>query len=166
VNFPTPLLDVGNTFTVNCWIKPTSNTRQTIVSNGYPYQTNKGFFMTCPGNISTDFFISLGQDQKIAVSNTGMITNGNWQMVTARVNGASELIKLYVNGGEVTYATQTDANITLQYDTGVFTTGCRNGVAGDDRLYSNFACLQIYNRALSAAEITQNFNAQKIRFGL
>jgi hypothetical protein len=160
------LLNVGNTFTINCWIKPTVNTRQTIVSNGYPYSTNKGFFMTCPGNNPTDLFISLGQDQKLAVSGTGMITTGAWQMVTARVNGASELIKLYVNGVETTYSSQTDANITLQYDTGVFTTGCRNGVAADDRLYSNFATLQIYNRALSATEIQQNYNAQKIRFGL
>jgi hypothetical protein len=162
----TSLLNVGNTFTVNCWIKPTANTRQTIVSNGYPYSTNKGFFMACPGNNSTDLFISLGQDQKLAVSNTGMVTTGAWQMVTARVNGASELIKLYINGVEVTYSTQTDANITLQYDTGVFTTGCRNGVAADDRLYSNFATLQIYNRALSTTEITQNYNYFKGRFGL
>ena len=87
-------------------------------------------------------------------------------MVTARVNGASELIKLYVNGVETTYSSQTDADITLQYDTGVFTTGCRNGVAANDRLYSNFATLQIYNRALSTAEITQNYNSQKGRFGL
>ena len=160
------LLNVGNTFTVNCWIKPTANLRQTIVSDGYPYQTNKGFFMTCPGNNQTDFFISLGQDQKIATSGMGMITTGAWQMVTARVNGASELIKLYVNGVETTYSVQTDANITLQYDTGVFTTGCRNGVAADDRLYSNFATLQIYNRALSTAEIIQNYNYFKGRFGL
>jgi len=160
------LLNVGNTFTINCWIKPTANTRQNIVSNGYPYQTNKGFFMTCPGNNATDLFISLGQDQKVAVSNTGMVTTGAWQMVTARVNGASELIKLYINGAEVTYSVQNDANITLQYDTGVFTTGCRNGSPAEDRLYSNFSTLQIYNRALSPAEIQQNFNAQKTRFGL
>lgn len=160
------LLNVSNTFTINCWIKPTSNIRQTIVSNGYPYQTNKGFFMTCPGNNSTDFFISLGQDQKIAVSGTGMITTGVWQMVTACVNGASELIKLYVNGIETTYSAQTDANITLQYDTGVFTTGCRNGTPGSDSLYSNFTTLQIYNKALSATEVRQNFNAQRNRFNL
>jgi hypothetical protein len=162
----TSLLNVGNTFTVNCWIKPTANTRQTIVSNGYPYSTNKGFFMVCPGNNATELFISLGQDQKFAISGTGMITTGAWQMVTARVNGASELIKLYVNGVETTYSSQTDADITLQYDTGVFTTGCRNGVAASDRLYSNFATLQIYNRALSTTEITQNYNFFKGRFGL
>jgi hypothetical protein len=31
---------------------------------------------------------------------------------------------------------------------------------------SNVAISRIYNRALSAAEITQNFDAQKERFGL
>ena len=164
VSYPS-LLNVGNTFTVNCWIKPTSKTRQTIVSDGYTYTINKGFFITCPGNNANDFFISLGQDQKIAISNIGAVTTGIWQMITARVNGASELIKLYVNGIETSYRTQTNADIILEYNTGVFTTGIRNGNSGD-MLNSNIGGLQIYNRALSATEILQNYNATKTRFGL
>ena len=159
------LLNVGNTFTVNFWIKPTSKTRQTIFSNGYPYQPNKGFFITCPGNVATEFFISLGNDQKYTTSNIGALTTGTWQMVTVRVNGASELMKLYVNSIETSYQAQMDANITVQYNTGVFVTGINNSFSGDV-LESDIGVLQIYNRALSQTEITQNFNAQKDRFGL
>ncbi len=159
------LLNVGNTFTVNFWIKPTSKTRQTIFSDGYPYQPNKGFFITCPGNVATEFFISLGNDQKYTTSNIGALTTGTWQMVTVRVNGASELMKLYVNSIETSYQAQMDANITVQYDTGVFVTGINNNFSGDV-LESDIGVLQIYNRALSTTEITQNYNAQKARFGL
>ena len=161
------LLNIGNTFTLNFYIKPTTRTRQTIFSNGYPYSANKGFFMCCPGNNPTDMFLSLGQDQKIAISSTGAITNNVIQMVTAVANGSSSLIKLYKNGVEVSsYSLQTDANITLQYDTGVFVTGQRNTGVGVDTLNSNVYNLSIYNRALSQTEITQNFNATRGRFGI
>ena len=33
-------------------------------------------------------------------------------------------------------------------------------------MYGNFYLAQIYNRALTAAEVTQNYNALKSRFGL
>jgi hypothetical protein len=35
-----------------------------------------------------------------------------------------------------------------------------------DKAPNNMAAFRIYNRTLSAAEITQNYNAQKNRFGL
>jgi hypothetical protein len=162
IQYPS-LLNLGNVFTINFWIKPTSNTRQTIVSNGYPYLANKGFFFTCPGNSSTDMFLSLGNDQKSVQSNTGAITTGVVQMVTAVANGAGGLMKLYVNGTEVSYAVQQNADISLQYDSGIFVTGKRDTTTSD-YLSSNLYALQIYNRALSATEVSQNYEAQKSKF--
>jgi len=162
IQYPS-LLNLGNVFTINFWIKPTSNTRQTIVSNGYPYLANKGFFFTCPGNSSTDMFLSLGNDQKQVQSNTGAITTGVVQMVTAVANGAGGLMKLYVNGTEVSYAVQQNADISLQYDSGIFVTGKRDTTTSD-YLSSNLYALQIYNRALSATEVSQNYEAQKSKF--
>jgi hypothetical protein len=162
IQYPS-LLNLGNVFTINFWIKPTSNTRQTIVSNGYPYLANKGFFFTCPGNSSTDMFLSLGNDQKQVQSNTGAITTGVVQMVTAVANGAGGLMKLYVNGTEVSYAVQQNADISLQYDSGIFVTGKRDTTTSD-YLSSNLYALQIYNKALSTAEVLQNYEAQKSKF--
>jgi len=160
------LLNVGNTFTLSFWIKPTTNTRQTIFSNGYPYSLGKGFFMCCPGNNSTDMFLSLGRDEKLVISSTGVLTSNSIQMITAVANGSSSLMKLYVNGTEISsYSAQNDANISLQYDTGIFVTGKRDTTSAD-RLYSNVYNLQIYNRALTAAEIQQNFNMLRGRFSV
>ena len=42
----------------------------------------------------------------------------------------------------------------------------RFGIAGGQAANFNLGQVQIYNRALSAAEIKQNYNATKRRFGL
>ena len=164
LTYKTPL-NVGNTFTLNFWIKPTNKTRQTIFSNAYPYSTNKGFFICCPGNNGTDMFLSLGQDQKVTSSSIGSIQTNVIQMITAVANGSNSLMKLYVNGVEVSYATQADANITLDYDSDIFTTG-RRGLSNADYANSEMYSLQIYNRALSVQEIQQNFNTTRGRFGV
>ena len=157
--------DVGTVFTVNFWIKPNGKARQTIIANGYPYQTNKGFFIACPGNTtdSNSFFLSLGQDDNFVTAANGSLTQGVWQMVTGRVNGPSNKMKLYVNGIETSYSAQDDGNTTLQYNSGNNLTG-RRTLSSTDYLESPLACIQIYNRALTEEEIQQNYNALKNRF--
>ena len=139
--------------------------RQTIIANGYPYQTNKGFFIACPGNTtdSNSFFLSLGQDDNFVTAANGSLTQGVWQMVTGRVNGPSNKMKLYVNGIETSYSAQDDGNTTLQYNSGNNLTG-RRTLSSTDYLESPLACIQIYNRALTEEEIQQNYNALKNRF--
>jgi len=157
--------DVGTVFTVNFWIKPNGKARQSIVANGYPYQTNKGFFIACPGNTtnSDSFFLSLGADDNYATAANGSLTQGVWQMVTCRVNGPGNLMKLYVNGTETNYSHQDNGNTTLQYDTGDFLTG-RRTLASSDFLESPVSCIQMYNRALTEEEIQQNYNANVKKF--
>jgi hypothetical protein len=160
--------DVGTAFTVNFWIKPNGKARQSVISNGYPYQQNKGFFICCPGNNanSNTFFISLGQDDNYATAANNSLTQGVWQMVTCCVDGSSNLIRLYVNSTETSYINQGYGNATLQYDVGNLLTGWRTTANDSDDLESPVSCVQMYNRALTATEIAQNFNAQKSRFGL
>jgi hypothetical protein len=160
--------NVGTVFTVNFWIKPNGKARQTIISNGYPYQTNKGFLIACPGNTtnSNSFFLSLGRDDNYVTAANNSLTQGVWQMVTCRVNGGSNLMKLYVNSIETSYANQPNGNSVLEYNVGDLLTGYRDEFYVPDYLESPVACIQMYNIALTAAQITQNFNAQKSRFGL
>jgi hypothetical protein len=84
-------------------------------------------------------------------------------MVTAVANGVGGLMKLYVNGIEVSYAVQQNADISLQYDSGIFVTGKRD-TNSTDYLSSNLYALGIYNRALTATEVLQNYNAQKPKY--
>ena len=162
----TSIISLSNTFTVNAWVKvtslsPNSSTRRTIITNDYPYLANRGFFFSASGNNGSDFFISLGNDQKIAVTTTGVIIANTICMLTARVNG-TDPIRLYKNGVETSYAVQNDGNVALTY-LGPTVFGIRGA---NDPFAGNMYNIQIYNRALSATEVLQNYNATKGRYGL
>ena len=163
INYSSPI-DVGNVFSVNFWINPTSKTRQSILSNAYPHQSNKGFWIACPGNNSTGFFISLGNDQKYAMASPNSLTTGVWQMVTVVANGSNDIMRLYVNGIETTYSHPDNADVQIEYDSGVCVTGSRNYVG--DWLASKVPLLSVYDRALTQTEVKQNFNSYKNRFNL
>jgi hypothetical protein len=84
---------------------------------------------------------------------------GNWCHVAVTVNTASSNVAIYVNGiARNNWSTIPAANLQANIFLG----------AQNTSLYSNsqFGNFQIYNRALSATEINQNYNAQKSRFGL
>ena len=76
--------------------------------------------------------------------------------------GTNGALVLYVNGVSIKTGTTT-LNITLG-GTGGINLGGYEGYTYD--FNGNVACAYVYNRALSQAEITQNYNSQKARFGL
>ena len=94
------------------------------------------------------------------LSGTTVIQSNTWYYITSIVN--NNVIQLYINGVlEATSATQ------------VFIFGSWNSTArigqrpnGQFPFNGRIAHLQGYNRALSATEILQNYNAIKTRFGL
>ena len=93
-------------------------------------------------------------------SSTGTATTGVWKHIVGVFDGTT--LKVYVNGVEGgTTATVTTANTSSFplrlgqfYDT---TTGNWDG---------RIASTQIYNKALTAAQINQNFNQERSRFGV
>jgi hypothetical protein len=101
------------------------------------------------------------------------ITGNYFSRVTATTNtktGAwfnscgtfgSNSAKIYTNG----ILENTRNSISLLNQTGILEGRIAND-AVNSRLGGNVAITQIYNRALSAQEVLQNYNAQKGRFGL
>ena len=96
------------------------------------------------------------------------LDNGNWHMMSAVFDRAgvfgSYTIYGYVDGafsGSVTIAAGAGGNVAFSAQTpGVGYGGCCDVFAG--QIASVFA----YNRALTAAEISQNFNATRGRYGI
>jgi len=178
-------IDLGVNFTVQSWANVTrfggavggNWNRGSIITNAYPYGNNQGFWICCtsqgtaaegrryiPGRET--FFISIGQDQYNATAEIGSLTSyvGEWVNLTVSVSGTS-LIKLYINGSEVTYAAQRNGPSSLSYPS----LPCSLGVREDNNeefLQGSIAGTLIYNRRLSDSEVLQNYNAQKGRFGL
>jgi hypothetical protein len=88
----------------------------------------------------------------------------NWYYIACTHNNSSPFTKqLYING---VAQTGTPAQAQSAYTgTGVFRLGATYSSAGNYGSGS-FAGMTMYNRILSATEITQNYNALKARFGL
>jgi len=157
-------IDVGNNFTIGIWCKPTTANRQTMVANGYTYDNNRdkdeGFLFNI-GNAGTDMFISLGRDLYGRISPTGLISANTWFYACASYNGST--INLYFNGTSVG-GNFFGSPISINYNFAPFFLGGWNYPG--DWFGGNISITQLYNRALSATEVLQNYNAQKGRFGL
>jgi hypothetical protein len=133
-------------FTLNLFILPTStNTKILLGNNGGDYlQINNSSAL---GLFSSTEFITLN-GYSWDVSKPSMVT------VT---RNSSNVIQTYKNG---------DSSVTGSL-TGDFRIRQIGQRGNSSRFYQgSIYTIQIYNRALTAAEINQNYNAQKGRFGL
>lgn len=160
-------IDAGSNFTVSSWIKPTilGTTRRAIVGNSYNYSSRNGWlFSTAGGGINNTFFLSIGADTVGIGAPANTLSVNTWQFVTAVASSGGGAIVLYKNGEVVATYVGTPGIIT--YTTPQFNVGYRLVDGTTDPFTGNISTTQIYNRALSAAEVLQNFNALKSRFNL
>ena len=93
--------------------------------------------------------------------NDADLTTNQWYHVTVTYD-SNFLLKVYINGEDKS---------DLSYNSGIGTqfprpsTGGGNMGLGDGRyLNGNIALWRLYNRALSATEVAQNYKAEKVRF--
>jgi hypothetical protein len=131
------------------------------------YNAAKGYFAYM-GNATN---ITWGSPSSNIVSNTITASNSirHWIFV---INGTSK--SLYLNGTQV--GTTGVSNNPSSYATSEFYFGARhtNGGTGptdklnnvNSSLYPVFYQMRLYNKALSGAEITQNYNAVKSTYGI
>ena len=84
-------------------------------------------------------------------------------VVTVTKPGSNYVVNMYVNG-ELNSST-TSAYTTYTFNTPNFL-GLSSGGSYSEHVNGNIALIRIYNRALSAQEIKQNYNATKKRYGL
>ena len=86
---------------------------------------------------------------------------GSWVNVVGTYDGSFR--KIYVNGQLITSVAETRTILTTNTD---FILGAENRDQNSYMLNGSIAQTLIYNRALSAAEILQNFSAIRGRFGI
>jgi hypothetical protein len=163
-------INAGSNFSVFAWINPSPaiNVRNAIVGNSYPYSSTQGFYFATAtaygGNINT-FFISIGNDNAYATATNNSLVTGSWNYIGGTVTNGGAAINLYANGIQTGYQGQILTTNTVTYLTNQFHIGQR--VLGNSEYFTgSIANVQIYNRVLSTAEVAQNYNAQKLRFGL
>jgi hypothetical protein len=109
------------------------------------------------GNMGFDFGISTGP----LISNQTTWLGGTWYNIVFNWNSSTNISNLYVQS--ILDNTSTAPSITGQ--TGNFSIGAsRGGSLGF--MNGSISSFKIYNKALTASEIQQNFNALRGRFGI
>ncbi len=166
VNTGTTFQFANVTFTVSLWIKTTSSTGGVIISKGATASTAGWLFQfDSSGTVSgttkgSDGFNTYNR------SSTSTVNNNTWRNIvsvytTNTTTLGSNTTSIYIDGvlsngtgtlGGAVYATTTDTIQIGRRPTGAYWSGSVSNI-------------QIYNRALSATEILQNYNATKSRFG-
>ena len=96
--------------------------------------------------------------------NSGLtIPNNQWSMIVMSINSTAATAYLCQSSG-ITTATNTTSHSPVS---GLnFFIACDPGFTADRAFIGRIATSMIYNGALSASEIAQNYNSQKSRFGL
>ena len=145
------------TNTLICWAK--SNT-STWNETGFLMSKRDVFVMHPNGSSTTvDYYYHLNNtwvSQQINVSNITV-----WNMYACSWDGTN--INAYLNGAIINSGVKIGPLNTS--DTGVLEIGRDDNIAGR-LLNGNISQVSIYNRALSAAEVSQNFNATRGRYGI
>ena len=132
--------------TVCTWVKPTSGTRQDIVSK---WTTNQYQYDLLQGVTASKFTFYISTNGSAALSSANSVTSivaGVWYFVCGSYDGAN--IKLYVNGS------QEGSNVAQTGN--LYGSSVQNNLIGksaDAAFSGSIDDVRIYNRALSAQEV-------------
>jgi hypothetical protein len=132
--------------------------------------TFKGYFMGLEPNGSIVFILrnTIITNNIILRTDPSKVFVNTWYNIVATYDGTStsEGVFLYINNISqskvITYNNLT-SSIQTTYNLNI---GARTAPGTEGYFLGNFAFTQVYNRALSATEVRQNYNATKTRFGL
>jgi hypothetical protein len=147
--------------TLETWVNPsTANANQTRPVSPRTTETNSPLGFSLGSNIITYEINTTNGWVTGNTSNTN-IAAGRWIHIMQTTSDSAKSFRTYVNGVLV-------ANLTF---TGTPNSGngllIGRGFFGGNFNYNGFVSIvRYYNRALSATEVLQNYNAQKSRFGL
>ena len=164
------LLNITTSITLETWLKSTALANAShgdgVNSKGVSSDGNSGVYETLlvqTGGSNYPFFrMRIGSSTPTYFPTNIPINLNQIYHFVSTYDGNT--IRIFINGIESgTGLSQTG---TIEANTQGLTTGVRFNRGADMYFNGNMFVNRIYNRALTAAEVTQNFNAQKGRFGL
>jgi hypothetical protein len=156
------------TFSIGVWFKTSVASGKKLI----------GFQVTQTGSSSNyDRMIYMGTDGKLyfgvydGSTNTAVspltYNNNVWHYALATYGGEGSTMRLYVDGQSVATATATTAeNYNGYWRIGAFNVAAWPGGASSGYFSGNISIAQVYSRSLTSAEVLQNFNAVRGRYGI
>jgi hypothetical protein len=149
---------ISSSFTTDFWAYTATGSNQCFISSTQS-STNGGqyTFVTRTNNIFVSFYGSPTYTDVFG----GSVITGSWVHYANTFNYANQSASIYINGKLVGAGSMAPSPLITS---GSLILG--QGSFGSGRLTGSMGSARMYNRALSAQEIAQNYNAQKSRFGL
>jgi len=150
--------------TMEAWIKPTRTVSTGTVRGGVVSATNTtylGIFNSVDGGSTHSLHWANTTDSSRPYSYDGNIPNNVWSHIAGTWDGSTS--RAYVNGSQVWSAAQTGTIASATYVVGTYGSGLTDGL---HNFQGQISISRMYNIGLSGAQVLQNYNAQKYRFGL
>jgi hypothetical protein len=161
--------------TITCWARPTNFNTYNVLVGQYTEVTNHRLIKLLRiDNISAGvnrlrYFTSTssGGYQYQEYTSQNVATNV-WQYFTAIVSGSisSATVTLGINNIFQSFSAFGTALSSTPDTTVPVRIGISSTTFNQEYFIGNIACVNIYNRALTTTELTQNFTAQRGRFGI
>jgi len=148
-------------FTINLWVKPGSTqvTYADIIDNDH--NGNRNWVCQQSGSSQNVYSFGVhGASNENSYTGNFTLTAGDWVNLTFTYDG--DKVRGYRDG--VLFGTGASLGTTINYSAQDFHIGRWGG--GGRYWEGEYGPLYCYNAALSAAQILQNYNAQKSRFEL
>ena len=161
---------LGNSpYTLEAWIYPTRNPGASNYTGIFDRESNPGsgrdgynlYFLGGTAGATTQITaerFSAGTASATWITLYESVSVNAWHHIVATYDGS--LLRIYRNGSYVSTSSASTGAITNTVKT--LTIGVRGGNRFDGRI----GVTNIYNRALSASEIKQNFNAYRSKYGI
>jgi len=150
--------------TCEAWIRPTEPVSTGTVRGGVISATNTmylGIFNSADGGSTHSLHWANTTNSSRPASSVGSIPNNVWSHIVGTWDGSTS--RAYVNGTEVWSSAQTGTITPSIYVVGTYGSGLTDGV---HNFQGQIAIARMYSVGLSAAQILQNFNAQRNRFNI
>lgn len=150
--------------TVEAWIKPTKPTLTGTIRGGAISSTNSmylGIIDSVDGGATHAMHWANQTSVNRLYNWNGNIPNNAWSHLVGTYDGATT--RAYLNGVQIWSAAQTGTIPDATYVIGTYGGALQDGVHNFNGILPSG---RIYNRALTADEVKQNFNALRGRYGI
>lgn len=160
----------NQSFSISIWARPGTQDASIISIIDFDHDSKQGWVLQSEDATSNRYYYLAWHDgsnfQPSGSFGSGkgiQLTTSSWQNVVFCKSGTS-LIG-YLNGNQVYSATASNGNVA--YINGIKVRICSGFVLTTGREFTgNISSVKIYSKALTATEVTQNFNALRGRYGL
>jgi hypothetical protein len=152
----------GTSFTVSMWFKRVGSSFWSALFGCEVWNSGIGYVARLESATTVRF--SRGGDGTGIVYANAALVSANFNHYTFVKNSSGSNSFIYLNGVQVTNGSINDVSITKPFVFNARWLNTGTDVATGDAQASQFSNISVYNRALSAQEVLQNYNATKKRY--